>query len=108
MSELLYFLSGFTLQLTLTLIGINITAPPVTDLCVSTLGFLISACSHLDLLLQEDVHTLLFVWGWGTELEPSPLQTPHWQPLASVPFSQGPFTQQVRGEKKKTVWESQC
>lgn len=77
--ELIYFLSGFTFQLTLTLTGINIADPPVTDFCVSTLGFLIPACPHLDLLLQEDVHTLLFVRGTGTELEPSPLQTPHCQ-----------------------------
>lgn len=59
--ELLYSLSGFSFQLTLTLVGINITAPPMTDFCVSTLGFLIPACSHLDLPLQEDVHTLLLV-----------------------------------------------
>lgn len=61
--ELLYSLSGFAFQQTLTLMRINITDPPVTDLCVSTLGFLISACSYLDLPPQEDVHTLLFVWG---------------------------------------------
>lgn len=41
----------------------NWADPPVTDFCVSILGFLIPACSHLDLPLQEDFHTLLFVWG---------------------------------------------
>lgn len=61
--ELLYSFSVFAFPLTLTLIGTNITNPPVTDFCVSALGFLIPACCHLDLPLQEDVHTLLLVWG---------------------------------------------